>query len=182
MEQTQLQNLPPPDGKKEETPTVQLADRTAGLGAFAVLEDSLILKIFTLFSISELILLSSLSQVFYTLVNQDHIWKPLCLDKHGGDFRYLGSWKFTTLFYNNKKKTTPPPVLTVKGKLSEFAVTIRKDFCLTIYTQDGFFLMLHLFSFRWTMAPSNASLVKTFPNNNLSINSTLRERLRCLPI
>ncbi|KAL6049812.1 tRNA wybutosine-synthesizing protein 4 [Balamuthia mandrillaris] len=75
--------------------------RDSGLGAIAVLEDSVVMELLHWCSAKDLCCLAQASKALYVFCHEEEPWKALCLSNFGGDFQFQGSWKET---YQHKAK------------------------------------------------------------------------------
>jgi hypothetical protein len=94
--------------------------RIGGLGSLHVFADWMILKILRLLDAEDLVQLSMVSRAFYIYSDENDIWKDLCIRKHGGNFRYKGTWKRTTLLPKEKDIPTPYQKIPVAGFHSDY--------------------------------------------------------------
>jgi len=78
--------------------------RKEGLGLFQVLSDSLIDRIFKRFlNEKDLLVCALVSYAFYVYASDEETWKKICLKKKGGNFRFKGTWKRSTILDRNEE-------------------------------------------------------------------------------
>lgn len=92
--------LRPDQLRRMELPLKQRDRRPDAFGNLRVLPDELICSILEHLSPSDLGRLSCVSSALYILCNEEPLWMYLCL-RDGGQLKYKGSWKRTTLYQQN---------------------------------------------------------------------------------
>jgi hypothetical protein len=80
--------------------TIVVSIRDASLGPIlGVLIDDIIFLIFSFLPTpKELLNAALVSKVFYIFATEEELWRTQCLRRHGGQFTYRQSWRYTTFF------------------------------------------------------------------------------------
>jgi len=94
--------------------------RVHGLGTMNVFADWMIMRILRFLDAQDLVQLSLVSRAFYIYADENDIWKDLCIRKRGGDFRFKGTWKRTTLLPREKDIPTPYQKLAIPDFHSDY--------------------------------------------------------------
>jgi len=129
-----------------DEPVVPNAVRTKSLGMFHVLPEMLLVRILKRLDEFSLKTCCLVSRVFCLFASDEELWKILCLKKRGGNFRFHGSWKRTTLFERDQVKSLPVFHLEVEGFFSPY-----------LYQN---WYRAHVNLSQWAKLPVNARLVE----------------------